>query len=67
MAGQQPKWKLDNAVAVWDFGDRISIRLFNWDYITVPLNKDKDKPIPRKEELVQKRAKINTSIVSNLK
>ena len=46
MAGQQPKWKLGQAVAVWDFGDRISIKLFNWDYINVPLNADADKPKP---------------------
>jgi hypothetical protein len=52
MAGQQPKWKLFGAVAVWDFGDRISIKLFNWDYINVPLNPDyeKQKPIPRKQQ-----------------
>lgn len=42
MSGQKPKWKLGNAVAVWDFGDRISIKLFNWDYISVPLNKEED-------------------------
>jgi hypothetical protein len=52
MAGQQPKWKLFGAVAVWDFGDRLSIKLFNWDYINVPLNPDyeKQKPIPRQQE-----------------
>ena len=37
---QQPKWKIGNAVAVWDFGDRISIKLFDWNYISVPKNPD---------------------------
>ena len=34
---QQPKWKC-GGVAVWDFGDRISIRIFDWNYISVPKN-----------------------------
>jgi len=37
---QQPKWKIGNVVAVWDFGDRISIKLFDWGYISVPKNPD---------------------------
>tara|TARA_R100001530_G_C4321451_1_gene156012 strand:- start:3058 stop:3243 length:186 start_codon:yes stop_codon:yes gene_type:complete len=50
--GQKPKWK-GNGIAVWDWGNRISIKLEGHDYVTAFLQTDElQKPIPKKQEEV---------------